>query len=282
MNLTNDIFGDPVLRQGYQVWQVFYPTNMPMLESRLKIQQLIEQTYQQVDPQRQHRASQQSVLIGHSMGGVIGRLLLSNTDLSATAFTDFNPQERQRLLQIPEVKHYFQLKALPQVQRAVFVSSPFRGTDYADRWFTLALRNIIRLPVSFIKAIDDAMVRARIDEQLMQRITEVGLLDFQNGASELSQQSRFMQITSALQMKNGLPYHSIMGQIAPTAQITDSSDGIVPYHSSHLEGAVSEKLIEGGHSIQSSPAAVLELRRILRLHLEKIGDVTSQSVHESR
>ena len=282
VNLTNDIFGDPVLRQGYQVWQVFYPTNMPMLESRLKIQQLIEQTYQQVDPQRQHRASQQSVLIGHSMGGVIGRLLLSNTDLSATAFTDFNSQERQRLLQIPEVKHYFQLKALPQVQRAVFVSSPFRGTDYADRWFTLALRNIIRLPVSFIKAIDDAMVRARIDEQLMQRITEVGLLDFQNGASELSQQSRFMQITSALQMKNGLPYHSIMGQIAPTAQITDSSDGIVPYRSSHLEGAVSEKLIEGGHSIQSSPAAVLELRRILRLHLEKIGDVTSQSVHESR
>ena len=83
-------------------------------------------------------------------------------------------------------------------------------------------------------------------------------------------------------MKNGLPYHSIMGQIAPTAQITDSSDGIVPYRSSHLEGAVSEKLIEGGHSIQSSPAAVLELRRILRLHLEKIGDVTSQSVHESR
>ena len=44
-------------------------------------------------------------------------------------------------------------------------------------------------------------------------------------------------------------------------------DGIVPYRSSHLDGAVSEKIIKGGHSIQETPEAVLELRRILKLHL---------------
>lgn len=279
VNLTNDIFGDPVLREGYQVWQIFYPTNMPMLESRLKIQHLIDSTYQQVDPKQQHIASQQSVLIGHSMGGVIGRLMLSDTDLSKTAFTEFNATDRQRLLEIPEIAAYFRLNALPQVQRAVFVSSPFRGTDYADRWFTLALRNIIRLPVSFLKAIDDAIVRARIDQNLMQRITDAGLLDFQNGASELSQQSRFMKITAAVKMKADLPYHSIMGQIEPTQHDRDSSDGIVPYHSSHLAGAVSEQLIQGGHSIQSSPEAVLELRRILRLHLREIGDL--ETIHST-
>lgn len=281
VNLTNDIFGDPVLRQGYQVWQVFYPTNMPMLESRLKIQQLIEKTYQQVDPQHKDHASQHSVLIGHSMGGVIGRLLLSETNLGKTAFTEFSPRERSRLLQIPEIGRYFQLKPLPQVQRAVFISSPFRGTDYADRWFTLALRNIIRLPVSFLEAIDDAIARASIDQQLMQRITETGLLEFQNGASELSKQSRFMRITAAVQMKAGLPYHAIMGKIEPTTSIADSSDGIVPYHSSHLEGAVSEQLIQGGHSIQANPEAVLELRRILRLHLNDIGDIdTAQQKYD--
>ncbi len=39
----------------------------------------------------------------------------------------------------------------------------------------------------------------------------------------------------------------------------------------HLDGAVSEKIIKGGHSIQETPEAVLELRRILRLHLQDLG-----------
>lgn len=272
VNLTNDIFGDPVLRQGYQVWQVFYPTNMPMLESRLKIQQLLERAYQQVDPQQQDAASQNSVLIGHSMGGVIGRMLLSPTDLSSTAFRQFNAREKQKLTQIPELKAYLQLKPLPQVQRAVFISAPFRGTDYADRWFTLALRKIIQLPVSFIQTLDEVIERARLDPALRQRLVDAGLLDFQNGASELSRRSRFMATTQAVQLRPNLPFHLMMGQIDPNSSVLDSSDGIVPYHSSHLAGAVSEKLIVGGHSIQSSPQAVLELRRILRLHLREIGD----------
>lgn len=273
VNLTNDIFGDPVLRDHYQVWQVFYPTNMPMLENRLRIQRLIESAYQQVDPRKTDKASQHSVLIGHSMGGVIGRLMVSPTDLSQTALAGFNRNEQRRLLQIPEVKNYFQLKPLSSVQRVVFVSTPFRGTDYADRWFTLVLRKIIQLPSSFIQKIDDALSRELIDQRLMQRITEARLLEFQNGASELSQRSHFMQITAPVQIKAGLPYHLIMGQIEPNSPVLDSSDGIVPYRSSHLDGAMSERVIQGGHSIQSTPEAVLELRRILRLHLDSIGDL---------
>ena len=49
------------------------------------------------------------------------------------------------------------------------------------------------------------------------------------------------------------------------------TDGIVPYHSAHLDGAVSEKIIKGGHSIHLEPEAVLEVRRILRLHLQELG-----------
>ncbi len=283
VSLTNDVLGDPDLRQGYQVWQVFYPTNMPMLESRLRIQQLIEQTYQQVDPKQHDAASRHSVLIGHSMGGVISRLMVSPTDLSQAAFSELNPQERQRLLRIDEIKHYFQLKPLAQVDRAVFVSAPFRGTDYADRWFTLALRKIIQLPASFLRSIEDALTREKIDEQLMQRISAAGLLDFQNGASELSQHSRFMRMTEQVKIKAGLPYHLIIGQLDPKTSITDSSDGIVPYYSSHLNGASSERLIQGGHSIQSTPEAVLELRRILREHLHQIGDLpTDANVMDTR
>ena len=43
----------------------------------------------------------------------------------------------------------------------------------------------------------------------------------------------------------------------------NSTDGVVPYRSAHLDGAASEKVIAGWHDIQERPDAILELRRIL-------------------
>ncbi|MEH6666488.1 MAG: alpha/beta hydrolase, partial [Psychrobacter sp.] len=57
VNLTNDILNDDKLRDNYQVWQIFYPTNLPILENRYQIQQLINSTYRQTDPNGQNRAS---------------------------------------------------------------------------------------------------------------------------------------------------------------------------------------------------------------------------------
>ena len=94
-----------------------------------------------------------------------------------------------------------------------------------------------------------------------------GLIE--NGASNLSRSSNFMQLTQAIQPSSNVVYHSIMGNINGTTDKTKMSDGIVPYQSSHLGGEQSELIIKGGHSIQTSPEAILELRRILRLHLKQ-------------
>ena len=62
-----------------------------------------------------------------------------------------------------------------------------------------------------------------------------------------------------------------MGNITESKDPEVMNDGIVPYQSAHLNGSVSEVIIKGGHSIQETPEAVLELRRILRLHLTEHG-----------
>jgi hypothetical protein len=46
-----------------------------------------------------------------------------------------------------------------------------------------------------------------------------------------------------------------------------SDDGLVPYRSSHLAGAASEKVIVSGHSVQETAEAILEVRRILHENL---------------
>ncbi|PVZ83458.1 hypothetical protein C9426_26390 [Serratia sp. S1B] len=116
---------------------------------------------------------------------------------------------------------------------------------------------MIKLPIDFSHAV-----------QLYNHINmpiETGMVE--NGASSLSRASNFIQLTQDIVPTAQVVYHSIMGNIQKTSNKTKTTDGIVPYSSSHLEHAESELIIWGGHSIQTTPEAVLELRRILHQHL---------------
>jgi hypothetical protein len=46
-----------------------------------------------------------------------------------------------------------------------------------------------------------------------------------------------------------------------------SSDGVVPYSSSHIEWAISERVVSHSHFCQDHTETMAELRRILRVHL---------------
>ena len=59
-----------------------------------------------------------------------------------------------------------------------------------------------------------------------------------------------------------VPFHSIIGNLG-VDQGPDSSDGLVSYRSSHLEGAESEKIIPAGHYLMANPETVAEIKRIL-------------------
>lgn len=341
VNLTNDILNDDKLRDNYQVWQIFYPTNLPILENRYQIQRLINSTYAQTDPQGQNRASKNSVIISHSMGAVIARMMLSDDNLveDLDSLDDQNLLSNSEKRQIrdalkasfgeTELKERFELTTLPQVDTAVFLSAPFRGTDYADRWFTRALRRIVYLPVGLVKTVTDNLATIATQGDLAQN--PLGALYLQNGASQLSDKSSFIQLTRDISINDRITYHSIianndsditkgLAQMQPgnakidlsqaikeekdshatSTSATDTantannkastqplvaavtvdknisqalterlSDGIVPYTSAHLDGAASETIINGGHSIQSNPQTILTLRRILHKQLQE-------------
>ena len=71
----------------------------------------------------------------------------------------------------------------------------------------------------------------------------------------------------------GIHAHSII----PTLQdgpLNDRNDGVVEYKSAHIDGVESELVIEHqGHSTQSNPLAVREVRRIL---LEELGHAATR------
>ena len=69
-------------------------------------------------------------------------------------------------------------------------------------------------------------------------------------------------------LPDDIPLHSIIGN-NEVADTPGGTDGVVTYESAHIEGVVSEKIIKAGHNVQQEPQGIIEVRRILRLHLQE-------------
>jgi hypothetical protein len=79
-----------------------------------------------------------------------------------------------------------------------------------------------------------------------------------------------IQALAGVVVDKGVPFHSIIGDRG-LGDGEQGSDGVVPYKSSHLEGAVSELIVPSDHAATAHPFTVLEVKRILKLHLQQTG-----------
>src|SRR4029077_1891567 len=73
---ANELTGDEEIRRNYQVWEVFYRSGMSLAFNARAIRAALGQTLDRFDPGRAARASRRMVLVGHSLGGVIARMLV--------------------------------------------------------------------------------------------------------------------------------------------------------------------------------------------------------------
>jgi len=90
-----------------------------------------------------------------------------------------------------------------------------------------------------------------------------------NSVDTLSPKNRFVKIINTIPINKDIPYHSVIGDRGKGGNKDHtkpmSSDGFVPYWSSHMDGAKSELIVPSGHSAHQNPEAIKEVRRILLL-----------------
>lgn len=87
-----------------------------------------------------------------------------------------------------------------------------------------------------------------------------------NSVDTLEPNDRFVEAVNKLPITRGIPYHSIIGDRG-RGDTPNSSDGVVPYWSSLLQGARSELIVNSDHGAQYNPQAIREVKRILKLNL---------------
>ncbi|MFA5494535.1 MAG: alpha/beta fold hydrolase [Porticoccaceae bacterium] len=263
VELANEILGDESLRQHYQIWQVYYPTNMPIAVNHAMIRRALDDTLAHFDPSGQAPASADLVLVGHSMGGVIARLMVSAADQSLIQLA----VDRSQLTpeQIERIGPMLRFEPFPQIGRAIFVAAPHRGTTIAGGRLGRWMAGFIRFPITVLEEITEKLVpNATADSREK-------LWVIPNSVNNLDKNDPFVRTATDLPISPLVRYHSIVAQVNPRVSLADSDDGLVPYRSAHLPGALSEKIIISGHSVQQNAAAVLEIQRILKEDMKWVG-----------
>ncbi|MGH8100056.1 MAG: esterase/lipase family protein, partial [Chthoniobacterales bacterium] len=151
-------------------------------------------------------------------------------------------------------------KHRPEVQRAVFISTPHRGSKIAASWIGRIGAALVRTPQRFVS------IYASTKPLLIADPAARPLKRMPNSVDTLEPNDRFVQAVDKLPITPGIPYNSIMGDRG-RGDTPNSSDGIVPYWSSHLAGAESELIVNSNHGAQYNQQAIREVERILKENL---------------
>jgi hypothetical protein len=267
VNPINDLEMDPVLRERYQYWVFGYPTGNPIAYSALKLREAL------ANVDKLYPNHKGYVVISHSLGGVVAQMQV----------VTLRPENWERVVGEPAKEIFRTLSpselvyravvfnANPRIKRVVFICTPHRGSKLAISPIAEFGMRLITLPSGLAGAI----------KQVGPELAEVrGLQDRPNVATGLSPDSPALRTMDRVPVQ--APYHSIIGNRGLPGPLVDSSDGIVPYWSSHMNRALSECIVPGPHGLVDYPQNIAEMKRILHLHLETVGAPKPVFVHTSR
>ncbi|HXM03767.1 MAG TPA: alpha/beta fold hydrolase [Chthoniobacterales bacterium] len=258
-NVVSSLSADPEIRRHYQFWAFSYSTGNPIAYSALLLRQ--DLAYAE---EKYH--FKQVVLIGHSMGGIVSRLQATNS--RRVLWDGIFGQNGDRLYASQPansiIKQALVFSSNPVVKRVVFVSTPHRGSALSTGLVGALGINLIRLPIKILNTLPEAVITAvapNNDPRKFRPPTSI---------SGLSPKNPLLIFLDKLPIES--PQNSIIGDRG-RGDTPRSSDGVVPYWSSHLDSAQSELIVPTGHNAMDNPNSIQEIRRIL---LEQIGAVKAQ------
>ena len=258
--MVNHLLADPEIRRRYQFWFFSYPSGYPYPYSA-------EILRNQLDAHKaRHQVQRPMVVIGHSMGGLISRLLVTDTDERLWQEMFGKPLAETRLSPATHavVAESLIFRSRSDIGRVVFIASPHRGSDLAANWLGRMASRLVRSPLLLLEAGDEIL------RQVAQGPDSMPLQRIPNSVDTLSPNNRFLQAIDRRPIAPGIPYHTIVGDRGKGGNLERErpyhSDGVVPYWSSHLRGPRSERVVPSNHSAHQHPEAIAEVARILKAH----------------
>lgn len=271
-NLVNRLLSDPEIRHHYQFWYFNYPTGVAWTLSAAEYRRSLARVRRHFHPKGERSNWDRMVVVGHSMGGLITHYsqcvepwrLLEHAPLVQQRFAAYldgryvdEPLPNPSLESMREVYFFRPVKA----SRVIYMATPHRGAPMAQSSLALFLSRLVSLPQNLVQELfnlatlqeDNLLTSPR---RLTRWFTSVG---------QLSPSSYSIRGLAPLAVQD-VPTHSIIGDRG-RHDTPHSSDGIVPYWSSHIPWG-GETIVPADHSVQDVPETAEQLRTILKQNIK--------------
>ena len=253
--------GDPGFRENYQVWFYSYPSGLPYPMAAAYLRE------QLTEIRRQHPGTREAVVVGHSMGGMISRLLITDSKMDLWDLYFDKPPDKLSFSEKTRrmLAGMLLFKPVQHISRVIFVSASHRGSNDAVGFWGRLGASVVGSPVEDEEVYAEAIAQARPEAREHSRNRLPNSIDL------LDPDSLFLEKVNSLPTAPGVPYHSLIGDRGKGGYLDrtkpSSTDGLVPYWSSHMDGARSERIIPSGHWSHLHPLGMAEIKRILMLHI---------------
>lgn len=261
-NALNEFRVQEDLESRYQVWAYQYPTGEPFLQSAARLRGELAELRAMVDPAGVDPALDHVLIIGHSMGGLVGKLQVTRSEdrlwraVASRPFEELaiDPQGRERL------SGMMFFEPSPMVSRVVFIGTPHQGSFWAEGCIGKLASGLVR-EAPEVRERHQRVLAANpgmFSSELSRRVPSS--IDLLNPSSNLLQEIRSLPIPSHV------AYHSIVGVGRWRPGVGDT-DGVVPVNSALLDGATSQTSVTSRHTrMTSDPELIRQLMDIMREH----------------
>jgi pimeloyl-ACP methyl ester carboxylesterase len=268
--MLNDLLADPQVRQHFQLGVYFYPSGAPYFTTAADLRSDLDRFRRSVDPQGKDRSLGEMVVLGHSMGGLIARLLTVEGGNDFWRLVSAEPLDK---LKLPaparqELQRTYYFHRQNSVRRVVFLGTPHKGSKISASLLGRLAARIAGMPKPLL---DVTQELEKLNPQLHDRIpTSVDLL---------APDAPALTLIAHRPRPTGVHYHSVIGVSLNNGLFIEhafggdgkAGDGVVPYESAHLDGVDSELVVQANHyRVHQHPMAIREVRRILMEHLEEM------------
>jgi hypothetical protein len=268
LDIANEIRADPSLNAHYQIWGFGYPTGGPFLHSAARMRALLKTAIARCaaacggDPALQH-----TVIVGHSMGGLITKL-----QVAPSGQTMWNSIANRPLDQLvmseehrAELAELVYFEPLPFVDRIVMIATPHGGSPWAGRLIGRAAGKLVEFSEEEDKEYEQLL---RNNPGAFKPQMSEG---FPTSIDMLEPDSPILNGERRLRIDPRVTAHSIIG--TGHRLICDGpADGVVTVASARHPAVASEAYIAATHTtILRNRLTVREIKRILQTHLVESG-----------
>tara|TARA_B100001094_G_C18066719_1_gene737843 strand:- start:444 stop:1112 length:669 start_codon:yes stop_codon:yes gene_type:complete len=216
------------------------------------------------DPKGSNKNLNNMVLVGHSMGGIIARLLSSKSSKtfkdwlpSGSTLSGISPKSRDL------AKKMFHFNSQDFITRSIFIATPHRGTELASSGIARMLSSAIQIPFeiqeTFINSLSLNPDISFNDQQFISRMKSI---------NNLRPESEFIRFMHSAPINPRIKTHSIIGigKLAWWKKLESRSDFVVSYESAQLINSDSELTVAAWHDLNTDSETISEVGRILKTH----------------